>query len=143
MESIREILAREAAEAESIAEEEENAKRPPQPGRRGRRQAADPSQVYSVRVPVERLEQLRKLAAERGVAPTALLRQFVVERLDQESMIKVVTQIERDPQELRLGPSRRAPLAPVRPLQVKDSRPGPSRKQSMSRDDEHRQERRV
>lgn len=115
-ESIREALAREAAEAEIVAEEEERGERAPQPGQRGRRTATDPSQVYSVRVPVERLEQLRRLAAQRGVAPTALLRQFVLERLDQESAVKVVTVADRDPQELRLGPSRRAPLARVLPL---------------------------
>jgi hypothetical protein len=40
------------------------------------------SQVYSIRVPVERLEQLRQLAKERGVAPTVMLRQWVLERLD-------------------------------------------------------------
>lgn len=41
-----------------------------------------PSQVYSIRIPVERVEQLRKLAASRGVAPTKLIRDWVVERLD-------------------------------------------------------------
>lgn len=119
-ESIREALAREAAEAAIVAEEEERGERAPQPGHRARRTATDPSQVYSVRVPVERLEQLRRLAAQRGVAPTALLRQFVLERLDQESTVKVVTLADRDPQELRLGPSRRTPLARVLPL------PGPA-----------------
>lgn len=43
-----------------------------------------PSQVYSIRVPVERLEQLRKLAEQRHVAPSALIREWVVERLDTE-----------------------------------------------------------
>lgn len=43
-----------------------------------------PSQVYSIRVPVERLEQLRKLAEERHVAPSALIREWVIERLDAE-----------------------------------------------------------
>jgi hypothetical protein len=143
MESIRETLAREAVEAETVAEEEESGERAPQPGRRGRRGAADPSQVYSLRVPVERLEQLRRLAEQRGVAPTALLRQFVLERLDQESTVKVVTRIERDPQELRLGPSRRAPLAPVHPLQVPASGPDVHRRRARPADDERRQERRA
>ena len=43
-----------------------------------------PSQVYSIRVPVERLEQLRKLAEQRHVAPSALIREWVIERLDSE-----------------------------------------------------------
>jgi phage terminase small subunit len=38
-----------------------------------------------VRIPVDRIAQLRRLAEKRGVAPTALLRQFVLERLDVES----------------------------------------------------------
>ena len=44
------------------------------------------SQVYSVRVPVDRLEDLRQLAAARGEAPTALMRQWVLERLDEETL---------------------------------------------------------
>jgi hypothetical protein len=43
-----------------------------------------PSQVYSIRVPVERLEQVRRLASERDVAPTVMLRQWVLARLNQE-----------------------------------------------------------
>ena len=43
-----------------------------------------PSQVYSIRVPVERLEQLRNLAEQRHVAPSALIREWVLERLDSE-----------------------------------------------------------
>ena len=113
-ESMRDILAREAQEAESIADAEERGERAPAPGQRGRRQAANPSQVYSVRIPVDRLEQLRALAAERNVAPTALLRQFVLERLDVEAApIQIVALPPRDPRELRIGPSRSAPMADV------------------------------
>lgn len=43
-----------------------------------------PSQVYSIRVPVERLEQMRSLASARGLAPTAMMRQWVLARLDEE-----------------------------------------------------------
>ena len=43
------------------------------------------SQVYSIRVPVERLEQLRNLAKERSVAPTVMLREWVLTRLDSET----------------------------------------------------------
>ena len=42
-----------------------------------------PSQVYSIRIPVERVEQLRTLAASQGTAPTQLIRQWVIERLDE------------------------------------------------------------
>lgn len=40
------------------------------------------SQVYSIRVPVDRLEQVRSLAKERGVAPTAMLRDWTLAQLD-------------------------------------------------------------
>ncbi len=42
-----------------------------------------PSQVYSIRIPVERIEQLRLTAVERGTTPTALIREWVIERLDE------------------------------------------------------------
>src|SRR5260221_13621819 len=42
----------------------------------------DPAQVYSVRIAVGRLEQLRTRALKEGVAPSALIRQWVIERLD-------------------------------------------------------------
>lgn len=107
-ESMRDILAREAAEAEAAADSAEPA------GQRARVQPGDPSQVYSVRIPVDRLEQLRRLAEERGVRPTALLRQFVLDRLDAETApVDVVTMPDRDPNEIRLGPSRGAPAAEV------------------------------
>ncbi len=47
----------------------------------------EPSQVYSVRIPVERLEQLRQAAERRRVTPSALLREWVVERLDSDAGI--------------------------------------------------------
>lgn len=46
--------------------------------------ARSPSQVYSIRVPVDRLEQVRSLAGARGLAPTAMMRQWVLARLDDE-----------------------------------------------------------
>jgi hypothetical protein len=54
---------------------------------RNRQPRRDPSQVYSIRIPVERLESLRQLAAERDVAPTALMRSWVLERLEQETSL--------------------------------------------------------
>lgn len=116
-ESIRDMLAREAADAKSVADAEERGERPPAPGQRARRQPGEASQVYSVRIPVDRLAQLRQLADERNVAPTALLRQFVLERLDVETAPVAPAELPgRDPHELRLGPSRNAAAADVIPL---------------------------
>lgn len=113
-ESVRDMLAREAAEAKAVADAEDRDERQPAPGQRARRQAGEASQVYSVRIPVDRLAQLRALADERGVAPTALLRQFVLERLDQETAPVLPSELPaRDVNELRLGPSRQAPMADV------------------------------
>lgn len=42
-----------------------------------------PSQVYSIRIPVERIEQLRLMAVDQGTTPTALIREWVIERLDE------------------------------------------------------------
>jgi chemotaxis protein histidine kinase CheA len=44
--------------------------------------AKSPAAVYSVRIPVERIDELRQLAAERGVAPTVLIRTWVLAQLD-------------------------------------------------------------
>ena len=41
-----------------------------------------PTAVYSVRIPVERIAELRELAASRGVQPTVLIRAWVLARLD-------------------------------------------------------------
>ncbi|MGH8996759.1 MAG: hypothetical protein ACRDYB_12135 [Acidimicrobiales bacterium] len=43
-----------------------------------------PAQVYTVRIPVERLAELRLLAADRGVPPSVLLRSWAIEHLDAE-----------------------------------------------------------
>ena len=114
-ESMREILAREAAEAEARAEAEERGDVRPEPGQRGRKRAEDPSQVYTVRIPVSRLRRLRELAEDLGIAPSALIRQWVIERLDEsgaqdqqtapERYVQTISSAARN--ELRLGPPRR------------------------------------
>jgi hypothetical protein len=38
----------------------------------------NPSAVHSVRIPADRIKQLRRVAAERGVQPTALIRTWVL-----------------------------------------------------------------
>jgi hypothetical protein len=81
---IRHMLAAEAEAAERQAEMEERGEAKPAAGQRARRSAADPAQVYSVRIPVARLEELRRVAEELGEPPSALLRRWALERLDQE-----------------------------------------------------------
>lgn len=51
----------------------------------------EPSQIYSIRLPVSAIEQLRSLAITEGKAPTALLREWVLERLDMELKLKEKT----------------------------------------------------
>lgn len=50
-----------------------------------RRPAKQPAQVYSLRIPTDRLDQLRRLANERGIEPSALMRQWVIAQLDAEA----------------------------------------------------------
>jgi hypothetical protein len=110
-ESIREVLAREAAEAEARAEAEDRGEVRPAPGQRGRKRAEDPSQVYAVRIPVSKLRRLREIAEQRDMPPTALIRQWVIERLDEadaEAFADHVTE-EREhlsSGKLKLGPRR-------------------------------------
>lgn len=42
------------------------------------------AQVFQLRLPALRVEQLRRLADERGISPGAMAVEWVVERLDQE-----------------------------------------------------------
>lgn len=51
----------------------------------------EPSHVYSVRIPVERLEELRRLAERRGSAPTVLIREWVIEKLEAEKSLTIAT----------------------------------------------------
>lgn len=76
--SDKEILERIAAaveDAEATGDEELEWRRHQEP-------AKNPTAVYSVRIPVDRIEELRKLAAERDVQPTALIRTWVLAQLD-------------------------------------------------------------
>ncbi len=76
-ENITDVLAREAEQAEQ--------RRGRPAGRLHRaRPPREPAQVYSVRMPVDRLEQLRSVAEHEGLSPSALMRAWVLERLDQE-----------------------------------------------------------
>ena len=77
-EDIREVLAREAEESEQQDDQ-------PTPLVRRTRPPREPAQVYSVRMPVDRIDQLRQIAERAGVSPTALMREWVLERLDNET----------------------------------------------------------
>jgi aryl-alcohol dehydrogenase-like predicted oxidoreductase len=44
----------------------------------------EPAQVYSLRIPVQRLTELREVAEKHGVEPSVLMRQWVLDRLDAE-----------------------------------------------------------
>lgn len=113
-ESVRDMLAREAAEAEERADSEERGEIAPPPGQRGRRRAEDPSQVYAVRIPVSQLRKLREAANSLNVQPSALIRQWVIERLDALDASSVSDLDESQPPDsggINLGP-RRAPVAP-------------------------------
>lgn len=71
-----ELLDKIAAEAEH-AEATRDAELPYQ-----RRRQASAQSVYGLRLPTERIEQLRRLAAARGVEHSVLARQWVIEQLD-------------------------------------------------------------
>lgn len=43
------------------------------------------AQVFQLRLPALRIEQLRRIAAERGVSPAALAMDWVIDRLDREA----------------------------------------------------------
>jgi len=64
-------------EAEATEEEEEREavyRRPQQP--------RDPAQVYSVRVPADRLEQLRAIARREGLSTSTLVRRLVIDGIE-------------------------------------------------------------
>lgn len=77
--SIADVLAREAEAAERVEAEHRG------PYVRSRSAPRDPSQVYSLRIPLRRLELIRRLAAQHHVTPAALLRTWVLERLSEEA----------------------------------------------------------
>lgn len=74
-----ELLAAEAAEAEQRAENEDHG-----PSYRRKKPPRDPAQVYSLRIPVDQIEELRQLASDKGVTPSALMREWVLERIAAE-----------------------------------------------------------
>jgi uncharacterized protein YdiU (UPF0061 family) len=71
---LRDKLAAEAVHAEATRDDE-------LPYQRRRRTGGQA--VYGLRLPAERIEQLRQLAAARGVEPSVLARNWVIEHLDE------------------------------------------------------------
>jgi len=77
--NIADMLAEEAEHADQHRDDELT---------RGHRRAQppkEPAQVYSLRIPADRLDQLRQLANERHTTPSALIRAWVLDRLDLEA----------------------------------------------------------
>ncbi len=78
MNSIRDTLAEEAADAEAAQHES------PTQMHRARTETGATSQVYTVRMPADRLAELRAVADRSGEQPSTLMRRWVLERLDDE-----------------------------------------------------------
>lgn len=53
-----------------------------------RRRRPARSSVYGLRLPDERIEQLRRLAEARGVEPSVLVRQWVIDQLDAAERVR-------------------------------------------------------
>ncbi|MGH3545047.1 MAG: hypothetical protein ACRDPW_03875 [Mycobacteriales bacterium] len=86
--SIAEFLADEAEAAEAHKDDEVSLVR-------SRRVAREPSQVYSLRIPVDKLEELRTHAEWQHLNPSALIRLWVLERLEQETSRTDLPQLVR------------------------------------------------
>ncbi len=92
-ENIRDVLSREAEDVEARRARGERGgplHRPPPP--------REPAQVYSLRMPVDKLEQLRQAAEQAGVSPSSLMRTWVLERLDADNpaVIELLRSLVRD-----------------------------------------------
>ncbi len=77
--TIADVLAAEAEMAERTKDD------PPGPRVRSQRPPKDPSEVYSLRIPIDRLDEVRRLAGQGHATPAALLRRWILERLDVEA----------------------------------------------------------
>lgn len=77
MNSIKETLEQEAAEAEASRDEA--------PARMHRaRSTGTTNHVYTVRMPADKLAELRAVAEQSGEQPSAMMRRWVLERLEEE-----------------------------------------------------------
>jgi len=79
-----------------------------------RRRSPGGSRVYGLRLPAERIEQLRRLADARGVEPSVLARQWVIAQLDAAERQRDVAQ-ERWERDLRATADHLRQLLDERP----------------------------
>ena len=79
--NIRDLLAEEAEDVEN--------RRPSGHRLYPSRPAKEPAQVYSIRLPADVLERLRREAADVGTTPSGLMRSWVLERLGNEKRTPV------------------------------------------------------
>lgn len=65
------------------------------------------AQVFQLRLPALRIEQLRRIAQERGVSPGALAVDWVIDRLDREDTPTGPLAVVEEAERRRRGPLRR------------------------------------
>ncbi len=65
------------------------------------------AQVFQLRLPALRIEQLRRIAQERGVSPGALAVDWVIERLDHEDTPTGPLAVVAEAEKRRRGPLSR------------------------------------
>jgi hypothetical protein len=68
------------------------------------------AQVFQLRLPALRIEQLRRIAEERGVSPGALAVDWVIERLDREDTPTGPFAVVEEAERRRRGPLRKLGL---------------------------------
>jgi len=65
------------------------------------------AQVFQLRLPALRIEQLRRIAEERGVSPAALAVDWVIDRLDREDTPTGPFAVVEEAERRRRGPLRK------------------------------------
>jgi hypothetical protein len=65
------------------------------------------AQVFQLRLPALRIEQLRRIAQERGVSPGALAVDWVIDRLDREDTPTGPLAVVEEAEKRRRGPLRK------------------------------------
>lgn len=65
------------------------------------------AQVFQLRLPALRIEQLRRIAEERGVSPGALAVDWVIDRLDREDTPTGPLMVVAEAEKRRRGPLSR------------------------------------
>lgn len=65
------------------------------------------AQVFQLRLPALRIEQLRRIAQERGVSPGALAVDWVIDRLDREDTPTRPVAVVAEAEKRRRGPLSR------------------------------------